>query len=87
MANKRDDERQDQFQETLRQIWQTNTELMMHFNDIGIRLNKSFPKFMDENTFVGKKRGEIISAGREVVGRTGMFKDVKKRYAIHVLDK
>jgi len=62
-------------------------EIVAFADDIGMRLNKSFPIFMDENTFVGKKRGGIISAGREVVGRTGMFKDVKKRYAIHVLDK
>ncbi len=53
---------------------------------IGDRINASFPRFMDEHCLVGEERGAIIQAGREVVGRRGLFKDVKKRYAIHVVD-
>ena len=53
---------------------------------IGDKVNASFPKFMDQATLVGEKRGAIIEAGREVVGRKGLFKEVKKRYAIHVVD-
>ncbi len=53
---------------------------------IGEQINKSFPEFLDTHCLVGTDRGEIIQAGREVVGRRGLFKDVKKRYAIHVID-
>ena len=53
---------------------------------IGDKINESFPKFMDENCMIGTERGAIIQAGREVVGRRGIFKDVKKRYAIHVVN-
>lgn len=55
-------------------------------DELGVKINESFPRFMDENTMVGKRRGKIIEAGREVVGRRGLFKDVKKRYAIHVVN-
>ena len=55
-------------------------------DDLGVKINSSFPAFMDSNCMVGVKRGAIIQAGREVVGRRGLFKDAKKRYAIHVVD-
>lgn len=54
---------------------------------IGEQINATFPKFMKENFLVDSKRGEIIRAGREVVARRGLFKDKKKRYALHVIDK
>ena len=53
---------------------------------IGEDINASFPQFMVDNCLVDAERGAIIQAGREVVGRRGLFKDVKKRYAIHVVD-
>jgi len=53
---------------------------------IGEEINSSFPDFMDKSTMIGRRRGKIIEAGREVVGRRGLFKDKKKRYAIHVVD-
>ena len=53
---------------------------------IGDKINSSFPAFMDANCLIGEERGAIIQAGREVVGRRGLFKDVKKRYAIAVVD-
>ena len=56
-------------------------------DEIGEEINGSFPAFMDANCFVGEERGGIIIAGREIVGTRGLFKDVKKRYAIHVIDK
>jgi len=55
-------------------------------DELGEKINASFPQFMDDNCLIGLKRGAIIQAGREVVGRRGLFKDVKKRYAIHVVD-
>lgn len=55
-------------------------------DEIGEIINSSFPEFMSEAFLVSPKRGEVIQAGREVVGRKGLFKDVKKRYAIHVID-
>ncbi len=54
-------------------------------DDFGKRINASFPEFMHKNNLVSLERGAIIAAGREVVGRKGLFKDKKKRYAIHVL--
>ena len=53
--------------------------------EIGDKLNTSFPQFMDDNCMTGLKRGAIIETGLEVVGRRGLFKDVKKRYAIHMV--
>lgn len=51
----------------------------------GDEINASFPEFMHSNFLIPLERGAIIKAGREVVGRKGLFKDKKKRYAIHVL--
>ena len=53
---------------------------------MGEEINDSFPAFMDSECLCGLERGAIIQAGREVVGRRGLFKDAKKRYAIHVVD-
>ncbi len=53
---------------------------------VGEVINDSFPAFMDAECLCGLERGAIIQAGRELVGRRGLFKDVKKRYAIHVVD-
>ncbi|RLD68344.1 MAG: hypothetical protein DRI98_11945 [Bacteroidetes bacterium] len=53
--------------------------------EIGDKLNSAFPQFMDDNCMIGLKRGAIIETGLEVVGRRGLFKDVKKRYAIHMV--
>lgn len=55
-------------------------------DDIGEEINDFFPQFMDENFCIGTKRGRIIQAGREVIARRGLFKDVKKRYALHVIN-
>jgi DNA polymerase elongation subunit (family B) len=55
-------------------------------DDLGVKINESFPTFMDENCMVGLKRGAVIQAGREAVARRGLFKDVKKRYALYMVD-
>lgn len=67
-------------------IEKTVENAVMIADELGKKINESFPEFMDKNTLIGKKRGSIIQAGREVVGRRGLFKNVKKRYAIHVVD-
>ena len=55
-------------------------------DDLGEKINAAFPTFMSENFQVGKKRGGIIQIGREVVARRGLFRDVKKKYALYVVD-
>ena len=55
-------------------------------DDLGEKLNSSFPSFMNENFLIGKKRGGIIQTGREIVARRGLFRDVKKKYALYVVD-
>ncbi len=56
-------------------------------DSISDKVNDSFPEFMDEAFLVGNKRGAIIQAGREVVAKSGLFADnKKKRYALHVID-
>jgi len=51
------------------------------------QVNDSFPAFMDAGFLIGEERGAIIQAGREVVAKSGLFADdKKKRYALHVID-
>ena len=54
---------------------------------LGDQINASMPPFLNNAFLIDHKRGEILEAGREVVGRRGLFKDRKKRYAIHVINK
>ena len=62
-------------------------EIVKIADDLGEDINKSFPSFMDREFLIGEERGEIIRAGREVVADRGLFGDnVKKRYALHVID-
>ena len=53
---------------------------------VGENVNTTFPSFMSDNFMVTEDQGAIIEAGREVVALHGMFKAVKKRYALHVVD-
>jgi len=55
-------------------------------DELGEKINSAFPNFMDENFKIGKKRGGIIQTGREIVARRGLFRDVKKKYALYVVD-
>jgi hypothetical protein len=64
----------------------TEDDIIRVADEIGTEINNSFPEFMDQSFFIGKERGSIIQAGREVVARRGLFKDVKKRYALHVIN-
>jgi DNA polymerase elongation subunit (family B) len=67
-------------------IAKTSENAIALADQMGEDINESFPAFMDANCLVGIERGQIIKAGRELVGRRGLFKDVKKRYAIHMVD-
>jgi DNA polymerase elongation subunit (family B) len=56
------------------------------YDHISDTVSASFPEFL-KNTFnVPLENGKVMQAGREVVGRAGLF-ITKKRYAIMVLDE
>ena len=62
-------------------------EIVEIADGLGEKINESFPAFMDREFFIGEERGAVIKAGREVVADRGLFGDnVKKRYALHVID-
>lgn len=74
---------------TLSDIFDINAdqkEVIKLADTIGKEINSSFPAMMEEKCFVSKERGAIIQASREVVARRGLFKNKKKRYALHVID-
>lgn len=56
------------------------------YDTIAEQANNSFPAFMERAFHVPRKNGEIIKAGRELVGDRGIF-ITKKRYAINIYDK
>ena len=55
------------------------------YDRISDQVSDTFPEFMKEDFNSPLQMGSIIKAGREVVGRSGMF-ITKKRYAIKCLD-
>jgi len=55
------------------------------YDTISNTVSDSFPNFMKNDFNVPTHQGDVIKAGREVVGRAGLF-ITKKRYAINVLD-
>jgi DNA polymerase elongation subunit (family B) len=55
------------------------------YDQICEEANVTFPKFMGNAFHCPKSRGEVIAAGREVVGEKGLF-ITKKRYAILIYD-
>jgi DNA polymerase elongation subunit (family B) len=56
-------------------------------DEIADTVNKGFPAFMRQ-TFrcTSSKYDSLIKAGREIVGRRGLFLDAKKKYTIRVVD-
>jgi DNA polymerase elongation subunit (family B) len=56
------------------------------YDTIANEVNGTFVKFMQDAFHVPKNRGEVIKAGREIVGVKGLF-ITKKRYAVLVYDK
>jgi len=64
-----------------------NKELCIALYDgIAEQANDSFPGFMEKAFHTPRKNGEIIKAGRELIGDRAIF-IVKKRYAINIFDK
>ena len=55
------------------------------YDHISDTVSSTFPKFLKDTFNVPTKAGQVMQAGREVVGRAGLF-ITKKRYAINVLD-
>ena len=56
------------------------------YDGIADQANDSFPAFMEKAFHTPRKNGEIIKAGRELIGDRAIFM-VKKRYAINIFDK
>ena len=56
------------------------------YDSIADQANESFPAFMERAFHAPRKNGEIIKAGRELIGDRAIF-ITKKRYAINIFDK
>ena len=55
------------------------------YDHISDTVSDTFPKFLNESFNIPTAQGEVMKAGREVVGKSGLF-ITKKRYAIKCLD-
>ena len=55
------------------------------YDEVSNTVSDSFPNFMKNEFNVPLSAGQVMKAGREVVGRAGLF-ITKKRYAINCLD-
>ena len=56
------------------------------YDAIAEEANESFPSFCERAFHAPRKNGEIIKAGRELIGDRSIF-ITKKRYAINIFDK
>ena len=65
--------------------WNKETVIQL-YDQIGTEVNSSFSDFMLDAFHCPKTRGEVIKAGREIVGIKGLF-ITKKRYAVLYYDK
>jgi len=68
------------------QIPWTKETVIQLYDQIGEEVNQTFPQFMLDAFHVPKSRGEVIKAGREIVGSKSLF-ITKKRYAVLYYDK
>ena len=64
----------------------TKESVVQLYDQIGEEVNSTFPQFMLDAFHVPKSRGEVIKAGREIVGSKSLF-ITKKRYAVLYYDK
>ena len=64
----------------------TKESVVRLYDQIGEEVNSTFPQFMLDAFHVPKSRGEVIKAGREIVGSKSLF-ITKKRYAVLYYDK
>ena len=65
--------------------WDKETCISL-YDSIADEANISFPQFMEKAFHAPRKNGEIIKAGRELIGDRSIF-ITKKRYAINIFDK
>jgi hypothetical protein len=65
--------------------WTKETVIQL-YDQIGEEVNNTFPQFMLDYFHCPKTRGEVIRAGRELVGSKSLF-ITKKRYAVLYYDK
>ncbi len=65
--------------------WTKETVIQL-YDQIGEEVNATFPQFMLDAFHVPNTRGEVIKAGREIVGSKSLF-ITKKRYAVLYYDK
>ncbi len=56
------------------------------YDGIAEQANQSFPAFLEKAFHAPRKNGEIIKAGRELIGDRSIF-ITKKRYEINIFDK
>ena len=66
-------------------VWDKETCIGL-YDGIADQANASFPQFMEKAFHAPRKNGEIIKAGRELIGDRSIF-ITKKRYAINIFDK
>jgi DNA polymerase elongation subunit (family B) len=71
---------------TAGQLPWTKESVVQLYDQIGEEVNSTFPQFMLDAFHVPKTRGEVIKAGREIVGSKSLF-ITKKRYAVLYYDK
>jgi len=64
----------------------TKENVITLYDQIGEEVNATFPQFMLDTFHCPKSRGEVIKAGREIVGSKSLF-ITKKRYAVLYYDK
>jgi DNA polymerase elongation subunit (family B) len=64
----------------------TKDSVVALYDQIGEEVNSTFPQFMLDSFHCPKSRGEVIKAGREIVGSKALF-ITKKRYAVLYYDK
>lgn len=65
--------------------WSKETCIAL-YDSIAEHANASFPAFMERAFHCPRKNGEVIKAGRELIGDRTLF-ITKKRYAINIFDK
>ncbi len=65
--------------------WTKETVVQL-YDQIGQEVNNTFAGFMENTFHCPKSRGEVIKAGREIVGSKALF-ITKKRYAVLYYDK
>jgi DNA polymerase elongation subunit (family B) len=64
----------------------TKESVIQLYDQVGNEVNGTFVEFMEDAFHCPRSRGEVIKAGREIVGSKSLF-ITKKRYAVLVYDK